>query len=211
LKAALRKRGIPYKLYTDNGKPFVSRHSKQICARLGIMLLHARPYHSWSKGKVEKVIQSVQSGFESILRSKPAAPTDLADLNDQLHHWINNIYHKRTHRRTGEAPLDRYIRALHSKKVLSLETEDLRELDRIFYLKEDRKVRADGTIQLQSSFFEVDLNLKGLKVDVFYDPLNPERNEICYRGVSYGVASRVDYLFNSQRQLPLKDKSGSDV
>ena len=45
LKNALRKRGLPHKLYTDNGKPFVSRHSKQICARLGIQLLHARPYH----------------------------------------------------------------------------------------------------------------------------------------------------------------------
>jgi transposase InsO family protein len=52
LKQALRRRGLPAKLYTDQGKPFTNDHTRIVCANLGIRLLHAKPYHAWSKGKV---------------------------------------------------------------------------------------------------------------------------------------------------------------
>src|SRR6266436_3664124 len=56
---------LPRKLYTDQGKPFVNAHTRIVCAQLGIRLLHCKPYHSWSKGKIERVIFSLQQGFES--------------------------------------------------------------------------------------------------------------------------------------------------
>jgi|GEM_PF-792710 len=37
----------------DQGQPFVNHHARIVCANLGIRLLHANPYHAWSKGKVE--------------------------------------------------------------------------------------------------------------------------------------------------------------
>src|SRR6202043_2523788 len=40
LKKAVQRRGIPYKLYTDLGKPFTNKHTQIICANLGIRLLH---------------------------------------------------------------------------------------------------------------------------------------------------------------------------
>jgi putative transposase len=49
LRQAIKRRGIPLKLYSDNGKVFTSGHLKIVCANLDIQLLHARPYHSWSK------------------------------------------------------------------------------------------------------------------------------------------------------------------
>jgi putative transposase len=214
LKHALRKRGLPYKLYTDNGKPFVSRHSKQICARLGIQLLHARPYHSWSKGKVERIIGSIQCGFESALGINTPRPEDLAGLNAQLHHWIEQHYHRRPHRSTKQTPLSRYLGALHAGEIRPLSIEDPEELEAFFHLKEQRRVRADGTIQLQGAYYEVDLSLKGLNVDVHYNPLTKERIEIFYRSTSYGVATRVDYLLNSQRHIkpipPQSDNDGND-
>ena len=51
LKEAVLRRGLPRKLYTDQGKPFINAHTRLVCAQLGIRLLHCRPYHSWSKGK----------------------------------------------------------------------------------------------------------------------------------------------------------------
>jgi transposase InsO family protein len=51
LKEAIRRRGLPAKLYTDQGGPFVNDHTGIVCARLGIRLLHAKPYHAWSKEK----------------------------------------------------------------------------------------------------------------------------------------------------------------
>ena len=45
LKQAIRRRGIPLKLYTDQGGPFTSDHTQIICANIGIRLLHAKPCH----------------------------------------------------------------------------------------------------------------------------------------------------------------------
>ena len=39
LKEAIRRRGLPAKLYTDNGGPFVNDHTRIVCARLGIRLI----------------------------------------------------------------------------------------------------------------------------------------------------------------------------
>jgi putative transposase len=52
LRMAIQARGLPDKLYTDNGAAFRSQHLSIVCANLGIKLLHAKPYHSWSKEKV---------------------------------------------------------------------------------------------------------------------------------------------------------------
>lgn len=49
-KEAIRRRGLPRKLYTDQGGPFINDHTRVICANLNIRLLHAQPYHAWSKG-----------------------------------------------------------------------------------------------------------------------------------------------------------------
>ena len=37
-------RGLPEKLYTDQGKIFTCSHLRVVCANLRIHLLHARPY-----------------------------------------------------------------------------------------------------------------------------------------------------------------------
>ena len=41
LKEALRRRGLPRKLFADNGGPFVNNHLKIVCANLGIRLIHS--------------------------------------------------------------------------------------------------------------------------------------------------------------------------
>jgi len=42
-KNALIRRGLPQRLYVDNGAAYRSRHLALICARLGVVLVHARP------------------------------------------------------------------------------------------------------------------------------------------------------------------------
>jgi len=203
LKRAVRKRGLPYKLYTDNGKVFVSKHSKQICARLGIRLLHARPYHSWSKGKVERVIKTIQLGFEEWFRAKDKDHTaTLSELNSKLQHWLDEVYHQRTHRSTKQTPLERYKQALQAKQVRILDISNELELERCFYLSLTRKVRSNGTIQLDGIHYEVDLSLKGKEIEIRYNPFSKERIEIFLKKTAYGQATPVDYLFNAQRRAP---------
>ena len=53
LKKAIEKHGIPDQCYTDNGSAFSAGHISHICARLGILLSHTRPYKPQGKGYVK--------------------------------------------------------------------------------------------------------------------------------------------------------------
>ena len=46
------RRGIPEKVYTDNGKIYRSGQFQFVCASLGIALIHAKPYDPAAKGYV---------------------------------------------------------------------------------------------------------------------------------------------------------------
>jgi putative transposase len=109
LKQAVQRRGIPYKLYTDHGKPFTSKHTQIICANLGIRLLHAKPYAAWSKGKVERCFYTLQQGFESTLKLPDNHAQSLEELNTKLSHWIQTVYHLRPHSSTGISPQFRLV------------------------------------------------------------------------------------------------------
>ncbi len=50
LEKAFLTRGLPRKLYVDNGPAFRSHHLKYVAASLSIALIHARPYKPQGKG-----------------------------------------------------------------------------------------------------------------------------------------------------------------
>ena len=87
-KEAIRRRGLPRKLYTDQGGPFINDHTRVICANLGIRLLHAKPYHAWSKGKIERFFHTVQQDFEATLRLPGQGAASLEELNARLADWM---------------------------------------------------------------------------------------------------------------------------
>src|ERR1700675_2514906 len=51
LERAIVGRGVPKRLFVDNGSAFRSRHLALVCAKLGVTLIHARPFQPQSKGK----------------------------------------------------------------------------------------------------------------------------------------------------------------
>jgi len=53
LLQALERRGLPRRLYADNGSAFRSHALKYGCARLGVALLHTAPYSPEGRGNVE--------------------------------------------------------------------------------------------------------------------------------------------------------------
>ncbi|AEE95412.1 DDE-type integrase/transposase/recombinase [Mahella australiensis] len=71
LKKAITKYGVPERVYLDNGKVYVSYNFKLSCARLGIRLSYATPYHPAGKGCIERFWQFVQSDFLTELRLHP--------------------------------------------------------------------------------------------------------------------------------------------
>ena len=50
-KNALIRRGLPLRLYVDNGANYRSQQLALVCAKLGIALIHARPYQPAGKSK----------------------------------------------------------------------------------------------------------------------------------------------------------------
>jgi putative transposase len=196
LKQALQRRGLPRKLYTDQGGPFTNDHTRVICANLGIRLLHAKPYHAWSKGKIERLFCTIQGDFEAGLRLPGQMPSSLEELNARLWDWLQTLYHIRLHEGIGMSPNERFAQG--SRQVRPLDPH--LDLDRLFYAQLLRLVRKDGTVRLDNQLYEVDLALRGLEVRLRFDPWTFARVEVDYRGQSFGLARRVDRHLNSQIQ-----------
>lgn len=194
LKQAVLRRGIALKLYTDLGKPFVNHHVKIVCANLGIRLLHAKPYHAWSKGKVERLIQTIQRDFELTLRLERGPAQSLGELNAALSRWIASTYHLRVHSSTGETPHQRFTKSAHPIRQI----EEPEKIDRLFYTSTDRVVRKDGTVTLDKIILEVPPSLRTLEVQLRYDPLLREPVEVWHKGAFHGLARRCDLHLNSQ-------------
>ena len=193
LKEAVVRRGVPVKLYTDQGKPFVCDHARMVCANLGIRLLHARPYHAWSKGKIERLIRTLQQQFEAGLRLEGESAGSIKELNDKLWHWVEAHYHQTKHSAIEETPLERYRRAIGTLRQLPADVD----IEPLFYTRTARTVRKDGTVVLGKTLYEVPLHLRGLRVELRYDPFEKTRMEVWHDKRFVRLANPANLLLNS--------------
>lgn len=60
LQQAVLRRGVPKRLYVDNGAVYRSNHLALVCAKLGITLIHTRPYQPQAKGKQERWFRTIR-------------------------------------------------------------------------------------------------------------------------------------------------------
>lgn len=165
LKQAVMRRGIPLRLYVDNGSAFRSHHLSLVCARLGITLIHARPYTPQGKGKQERFFRTVRMQLLPTLGETDLGSLDA--LNRRLWAWVEGEYHQAPHKGLdGQTPLDAW--AMRSGEVRGVGPDlDLREM---FLLEASRRVRADRTVSLDGVVYEVDASLVGEKVALRFDP-----------------------------------------
>ena len=192
-KHALRSRGVPEKVYTDNGGIFTSRHVQTICAALNIGLIHAKPYHAWSKGKIERFFLTVQRDFEQRLVFEPV--TSIENLNSRFWQWLNAEYHQRKHGALdGQSPGDRFAERAGRLKCI----DDDVDLDGLFLARTTRRVRLDATISLDGKTFETPVAFRGRDVQVRYDPFAFARVEIWFSDQFIGKAKLCDKYLNSR-------------
>jgi putative transposase len=188
LIAALEKRGLPRRLYVDNGAAFKSNALAYTCGRLGIALLHSRPYIPEGRGKIERFFLTVRKQF------LPTLPEGLSleRLNELLVEWVDGDYHKRVHSSTGQTPIARYLAKV---ALLRPAPRDLRDYFRVAVR---RKVAKDRTITLLGRNFEAPVGLIGQTVTLLFHERDPERVEIVKDEVSQGFLARLDPLVNSR-------------
>jgi len=90
---ALRRHGKPDGLYLDNGSTYRGEVLKTACARLGITLLHARPYDPQARGKMERFWRTLREGCLNYL----GAMASLGDINATLRAFLDRRYHPAPH------------------------------------------------------------------------------------------------------------------
>ena len=191
LKQAVLRRGIPSRLFVDNGSAFRSQHLSLVCAKLGITLIHARPYHPESKGKIERWFRTVRLQFLPMLAEKDLQ--NLEALNRALWTYVEMDYHRSIHRILGESPLDCWARV--GQKVRYPEVGV--DLDDLFLFETRRKIQKDRTISLNGVVYEIDASLVGETVTLRYNPSEQGKLiEVCHNGRFIQQAKRVDTYAN---------------
>lgn len=192
-KQALLRRGIPQRLYVDNGANYRSQHLALVCAKLGVALIHARPYQPQGKGKQERWFRTLRAQFVSRLS---AADTDSLDsLNRRLWAWVEGEYHQAPHRGLDDqTPLDRW--AMSAQQV-RLPGPDL-DLEALFLFETKRRVQRDRTVSLNGTLFEVDAILIGHTVTLRFDPGAPPARgvEVWHEQKFAGRATPLDAYAN---------------
>jgi putative transposase len=198
LRAAFYKRGVPACLYVDNGSIYTSKEIIQICARVGCLLAHAPVRDGAAKGKVERFFRSVREQFLCL-------QLDLASLealNRQFTHWVEEDYNAHVHSVLGMSPLDRFALDRHRVRFLPPNQAN----DELFFVEEERHVRADNTFSFHAVRFEAPRHLPDRTVQVRFQRKDPAtRVVVYYKGERMGQARPLDAIANDRP--PKKPKS----
>ena len=168
-KSAVAKRGIPKKLFVDNGKVYKSHQMQFICASLGTILCFARPYSPQSKGKIERWFKTMQDQWMNVIDWKDFSSLD--ELNASLSQYVEDGYNRKVHSSIGKKPMDKFADHLDAMKFVSSK----QELDYIFLYRITRKVKNDATVSIQGIIFEVPLKYVGDTLSLRYDPTDMDR------------------------------------
>lgn len=184
---ALRKRGLPRKLYVDNGSAFRSRQLEFTAASLAIALIHARPYQPQGKGKIERFFKTIRAQFLPFFKGDT-----LDEINRAFTLWLEDQYHQRTHSSTGQSPFTRFT----SKMECLRNAPD--NLNDHFRKTVRRRVNKDRSLVVDKRLFEAPVALIGRRVEVLYHEHTPEQVEVRCNGESYGLLRQLDVHVNSR-------------
>ena len=186
LKIALAKRGLPRKLYVDNGPAFRSQLLAHATASLGIALIHSTPYQPQGRGKIERFFRTVRT---QLLSACPET-LSLEKLNESLNRWLDEQYNATVHSSTRQTPLARYLKHAH------LVREAPKDLDDYFRLRTARKVDRDRTVSLNGLLYEAPVPLIGKTITLLYHEGDSARIEAFHEGASHGMLVPLDMNIN---------------
>ena len=179
----------------DNGANFRSQQLALVCAKLGIALIHSRPYQPAGKGKIERFFRTLRAAVLAHLTAE--ATESLDTLNRTLWAFVEGEYHLSPHRGLdGRTPLDQWALAGANVRYPDPGTD----LDDLFLFEARRRVMKDRTVSLNARLYEVDAHLVGQLVTLRYDPDAPPQRPIAvvHEGKSAGTATRLDAYANTR-------------
>ena len=187
---AILKRGIMDAVYADNGKQYVSVNLTRALERLGVRYMHAKPYHAWSKGLVERFNSSVDGFLEEV---KLKNVKSLKELNSYWQAWVEEYYHNKPHDgireyyeslgvsvpEGGITPAQEWNRDSRALKFL-----DSSVVAEAFLHHEKREIDKSGCLSFEGRKYDISVSLAGKTVEIAYDPMAPETITVTCEGTA---------------------------
>ena len=172
LKAAVATYGIPAKLYTDNGAPYVNDQLSLICGAIGTVLLHTKVRDGASKAKIERFWRTTKERWLYGLDMESVH--SLKDFNTIFREYIRS-YNTTFHSGIECTPFDRY----RASKEQVRPPKSREWLDQCFLNRITRKVRKDATVSIDKVSFDVPMQFIGRTVDIRFRPGEMDSALIC--------------------------------
>ncbi len=197
LEQAFLRRGLPRKLYVDNGSAFRSKQLMHTMASLAIALIHSRPYKPQGRGKIERFFKSVRSQF-----LPGFADGTIEEINVAFEAWLAHEYNDRRHSATGKKPLERFTDGI---ECIRSTPENIKDH---FRKTVRRRVNKDRTIILDKRLYQGPVALIGKQVELLFHEDEYDRVELKYQNKSFGFINQVDLNVNCRVK---RDKNNNPV
>jgi transposase InsO family protein len=162
-KRAIAKFGVPKMLFADNGQSVNNLQLQLICASLGIVLAHSRPYVATSRGKIERVFRTIKDGWMNAIDWNSFS--SLEALNESLSVFLSESYTNSIHSSLNCTPKERFLRDYDRLRHIPVE-----ELDFHFLHRKECRVTNAATIKLLGTEYEVPQKYIGSKIKIRYLP-----------------------------------------
>jgi len=196
LKDAVSTYGLAKALYCDNGKVFTTNQLQLACAKLGIGLIHSRPYDPASRGKLERFFRTVRESFLAKVKTQNLT---LEELKEAFSSWLNKEYHQNFHCGIMTTPKERYLEGLKKINLIRLTQE---QIENAFLQTILRRVNNDSTVRVNHRLYEAPSKYMGQKVELKYPAAEPEKVTLYEEGKPVGLLKPLDVHQNAE--FPVK-------
>lgn len=192
LVPALRRHGRPDSLYLDNGSTYSGKLLATACPRLGMALLHARPYDPEARGRMERFWRTLREGALDFM----GGCTSLHDINVRLWAFVDRHYHSAPHAGLmGKSPASAF--AARQRADVRLTEE---QLATALTMRSRRNVARDSTLSIGGQIYETDAGfLAGKTVTVARCHLGQQAPWIEHEERRFALRP-VDVIANAHRR-----------
>jgi putative transposase len=177
----------------DNGGSYANQQLDLICAEIGIHLIHTKPYHPTSHGKIERSHRTMKDGWMNA--NDWNQWSSLKELNESYQNFLATEYTNETHSSLGISPKERYLKDI--KQIKFVEKE---QLEAAFLNRTTRNASATATVSIFNTEYEVPQQFIRKKIELRYNPFDTGKLYVYENGKQIAEAMPVKKVENAQRK-----------
>ncbi|MBO4457131.1 MAG: DDE-type integrase/transposase/recombinase [Butyrivibrio sp.] len=177
-KNAVSTYGIPTKLYTDNGSPYVNEQLSLICGSIGTVLLHTKVRDGASKAKIERFWRTTKERW--LYGLDIASIPSLEEFNILFNEYLRD-YNTTLHTGINCTPFERYQNSVKNTLV----PKSREWLNECFLNRISRKVRKDATVPINKVSYDAPMQFIDQKVEIRFRPGEMDSAFILFEGKHY--------------------------